>query len=566
VRTRAVSSGAALLGYVAISFAYFGWRVVSHPGRLLVGHDGQSDASTFIWSLAWWPHAILEWTGPFVPHEVYAPTGINLAWVTSVPGLALALAPVTLLFGPSVAYNVAALLLPALSAWTAFLLFRYVTRSTPAALVGGYLYGFSSYMLGHEFASHLNLIGVFVPPLVALVVLRYVRGELGGRGLAWRLGVLVAIQLSISTEVALSVTIALALGLVLAVWLAPATRDRLRSSLVPLVAGYAVAAVLTAPLLYYAVTGEVEGSIDFSPDFGADLLNLVVPTEVTSLGGDTFESVSGGFPGNTAERDSYLGLPLLAIVVLLLLRRPWTPAVRFLLAGFGVATFVSLGTALTVNGHRVLWLPWTLASRTTGLENILPARFALYATLAVAGMVAIWLAAARTSVLRYALAALAVVALVPPFWGRDFLYHPPRHAFFTEHLYEICVPRGDRLLVFPFGRWGESLLWQAESDFWFELAGGTLAHNDTPVDFATDPTISKLIFEFDDPDARPSMDELRALAQRRGIDRVLSVNDGGYPSGEQMWSFGALQELGGVFVSPACGHKALTGDPPLPEG
>src|ERR687884_1641604 len=124
MRLRSKTSLAALAGYAAVSFAFFGWRLLPHPGRMLVGADQQNDAEIFIWSFAWWPHAILNGLNPFFSRVVYAPTGINLAWVTSVPALAIAFSPVTLLFGPSAAYNAAAVLLPALSAWTAFLLCR----------------------------------------------------------------------------------------------------------------------------------------------------------------------------------------------------------------------------------------------------------------------------------------------------------------------------------------------------------------------------------------------------------------------------------------------------------
>ena len=47
------------------------------------------------------------------------------------------------------------------------------TRSAPcpgslwASVIGGYVFGFSSYMIGHQAAGHLNLTGVFLIPLVA---------------------------------------------------------------------------------------------------------------------------------------------------------------------------------------------------------------------------------------------------------------------------------------------------------------------------------------------------------------------------------------------------------------
>ncbi len=106
----------------------------------------------------------------------------------SAPGLALAFSPLTVLVGPIVSYNVAGILLPALSAWTGYLLCRYLTRSTWASLVGGYLFGFSTANLRQISPGNVNLSAVFLFPLVALVVLKYLRRELSGRGLAWRLG------------------------------------------------------------------------------------------------------------------------------------------------------------------------------------------------------------------------------------------------------------------------------------------------------------------------------------------------------------------------------------------
>ena len=78
------SSIAALLAYVAVSFAYFGVRVLPHPGRALLGTG--RDPQIFVWAFAWWPHAILHGENPFVTHAVWAPDGVNLAWTTTRSG------------------------------------------------------------------------------------------------------------------------------------------------------------------------------------------------------------------------------------------------------------------------------------------------------------------------------------------------------------------------------------------------------------------------------------------------------------------------------------------------
>ena len=121
--------------YALISFCYFGLRVVAHPGRDYIGSF--RDPEVDIWAFAWWPHAVLHGENPFVSHAIWAPAGVNLTWVTSVPGLAFLFSPVTIAFGPVVAYNVATVAAPALAAWTAYLLCLRVSGSFWPGLVAG---------------------------------------------------------------------------------------------------------------------------------------------------------------------------------------------------------------------------------------------------------------------------------------------------------------------------------------------------------------------------------------------------------------------------------------------
>ena len=86
------------------------WRLRARrlplPGRPPSGRSGQpvpglgADPKAFIWCFGWWPYAILHGQNPFVTHAIWAPSGVNLIWTTSVPGLALLFAPLTLIAGP----------------------------------------------------------------------------------------------------------------------------------------------------------------------------------------------------------------------------------------------------------------------------------------------------------------------------------------------------------------------------------------------------------------------------------------------------------------------------------
>ncbi len=548
VARRRGTSALVLVGYTAIAFAYLGAPLLPHPGRDLIGSG--RDPQIFVWAFAWWPHAILSWQNPFISHAIYAPGGINLAWVTSVPGLAIVFAPFTLLFGPDVSYNLAQMLMPALSAWAAYLLCRHLTRSTWAAAVGGYLYGFSSYMLGAEL-GHLHLSSVFLLPLIALATTRYLEGELDGRGACWRLGVLFGLQFWISTEVCVSAAIVLALVLVLAYALAPATRPRLRRIVRPLLGAVALAAAISGPLLAYAVTGFQSGSIFAPSSADGDLMNLLLPTRLIAAGGSTFAHSSARFYSDLADQGLYLGIPTLAIVAWYGFGARRSPLARFLLAALLLVILLVLGTGLFVEGHSYAWLPWRLVAGLPVLDNILPARLSVYAALAAAVIVALWTAERRGWVARV-LPALAVAALVPAFWHFDFRLHPERWTFFTSDQYKGCIPKGDNVAIFPFGALDNATLWQAEADFWFRMPEGYLTPN-PPAASMKDATIREITYT----GADPTIPQIIAMVKDEKVDRIISIAYYAHPNGTQMHRFGALSDYEGVYLAPTCGYPSM---------
>jgi hypothetical protein len=547
----------ALLGYAAVSFAYFGWPLVRHPGRILVGST--QDPQLYVWAFAWWPHAIASLTNPFVSHALYAPTGVNLTWTVSVPTLALAFSPLTALVGPTISYNVAALLMPALASWTAFLLCRRLTGSLWAAVIGGYLFGFSGSMLREEAWGNMHVTGIFLIPLFALAVVGYIRGELGERGLAWRLAVLLALQLGISTEYAVTVTLMIAIGLALAILLVRDRRARLHSSLKPIIAGYALGGLLAAPFLAYAAVGFVPTSIVPLGGTNTDLLNVIVPTQALAAGGSTLKHLSMRFPDGGIG--IYLGLPTLVIVVVYAVRTWRSRWTRFLVAALAVSALFTLGSALQVDGHRLFALPWAAAEHLPGLRNALPFRFGVYVSLAAAVVVALWVVTTRGWIYArpYVLPLLAVAALVPAAWQARYHEHPVRVAFFTDGVYKRCVPRDETITIFPFGGGFFSLLWQAESDFRFRLAEGGLQpvlRKGKPLNsFDADPIVRELSYM----DAgRPTVATLLAFAAQHHVGRFVVALPDDYPSLAQMSALGRAQVVGGVRVSPGCGQPPLT--------
>ena len=269
---------AAFVGYALISGLYLGLPLILHSGGRFIG-DGR-DPTLVIWAFAWWPHAIAHGLNPIVTHVIWAPEGVNLMWVGAVPGLALPFTPLTLVAGPVLAFNVCAILTPAFAAWTAFRLCRRLTRSLWPSLVGGFLFGCSSFELVHTELAHVGLAGAgALLPLIALVVLRFLDSEIGGRGLVVRLGPLLGLGPLFSTEIAFTTALAIAAGLVLGFILVPARRSRLLALSPYLLASYGLAALLTAPFVYYLLTGFHRETF-FPPSAAVtDSVNFLEPTK-----------------------------------------------------------------------------------------------------------------------------------------------------------------------------------------------------------------------------------------------------------------------------------------------
>ena len=176
-----------------------------------------------------------------------------------------------------------------------------------------------------------------------------------------------------------------------------------------------------------------------------------------------------------AEAGLYVGVPIAVLVCLYGLRAPASAAKRSLLAFAGIALLFALGTHLQIAGQTTLRMPWLLATKLPLLNNVLPIRFALYLWLAIAVIVAFWLALPGTGRYSWGIAALGVVCLVPnftsPIWHTK-LDDPP---FFRDGGYRHVLRHNETILTLPYGPFGFSMLWAAEAHVDFRLAGGYIS-------------------------------------------------------------------------------------------
>ncbi len=145
------------------------------------------------------------------------------------------------------------LLSPVLAAFFAFLLCRRLTGSAWASLLGGWLFGFSAYMLG-QMQAHLHLTWVFLIPAIAALTLRYVAEEIGRPWYILLLAAALIFQFSISAEVFCAAALFGFITLALAYAFGdPAARAAVRRLLVPLACALGLTLLIVLPYIYYSL-------------------------------------------------------------------------------------------------------------------------------------------------------------------------------------------------------------------------------------------------------------------------------------------------------------------------
>lgn len=476
---------AALAFYLGLSIIFFGRQLLGHPSTFYIGVG--SDPVLMMWLLVWWPHAIAHGLNPVLTHALWAPSGFNLTRGSSIPLASIIASPLTLMLGPVAAYNVLCLFSVAFDAWCAFVLCRYLTGSYWTSLLGGYLFGFSSFILGQLLLGHLHLLLIFPVPLAVYVAVRRFAGEITENRFIALFALLLVSEFLLSLEIFATMTVFASLALLLG-WASATgeTRKRILALITSMGYAYAASLTLVSPYLYYFFAFRPSSQLVWSPSsYAADLLNFVVPTQTNELGRiPLLRSVAATFPGrNIGESGAYFGLPSIAIIALYGFRRWREPLGRLLIDLVIIAGILSLGPSLHAAGRKTsIYLPWRLFELPV-LHNSYPARLSIYAFLALALIASQWLATINLKLafklgVAAALIAFNVPNLSTSFWVRGDAGDTPM--FFRAGLYRHYLREGEIAVVLPYGGNGNNMLWQAETNMYFAMpqrgTGGEIEH------------------------------------------------------------------------------------------
>ncbi len=472
----------AAVGAVYLALGFVLWVHAWADGATTHTLCGCGDPALFLWFFQWPATALAHGQNPFFSTALFHPTGVNLLAQTSVTGLTLPLVPVTWIWGPVASLNVASTLAPALTAFSAFWVLRRWAPWTPAAFVGGLLYGFSPFVLSSLQFTHLMTAALMLLPLILAVLDEIlVRQRHSALWTGVLLGLLVFAQFFLSTELLAIVAIVVVLGLVVLVAAAAVgdregLRRRAPHALEALAIGAGVGVVLLAWPVWFALAGPAHLSGLVWPN--TNIIGGYVPSSFVApdyVQGANIYAAIGGYDGPQLASSAYLGWGLLAVLAagtaaFFRDRRLWF--FGFLLV---LCAVCSLGV------RRGQWEVARVFAHIPVVENVIQQRFMAVGFLAAAVMLAVivdHLHAALPDV-RGVVAALAAVAvaLVPiavTFGPR--LPYTMRPVILPRWYSQVAptLPPGRVLLSYPapFSGIQSSMSWQAVNRINYSQAGG----------------------------------------------------------------------------------------------
>jgi hypothetical protein len=462
----------AFLLYLCSSILVFALPVISDLGHRCVGAC-LSDTSLYEWSFNWMHQAVTTGVDPLFTDKIWAPSGVHLAWVTTLPGPALLFEPITAAFGGLFSVNVLMILAPALAAWAAYLVCIRLTHKLWPAIIGGFLFGFSTYVSQHMRAQ-LNLVLIFFVPLAVYLVIRRVESSMGRVVFVILLALVLGGQFSTSTEVFATMTLFAALAYIGALIVAPVVVKKRLLWTTPLIAAsYALCGLLVLPILRRLQYDPPPDHAIRAPDINSlDLLSFIVPNQYGRFGGQRFLSVSEKFPVLPQNDTGYISV-LFVVVLVWFTVQFWRRWWAWLLTGFTLlVAMLAMGPTLHIAGRSIGALPGKWLFEAPLIQHATPDRFPLYMFMSLAILTAIWVAAAsgRWAWTRYAIAALGIVAI-----STNLAIEPTYHgtetvpSFFTDGTYKQYIGHDDVVLTMPYVL-GNDMDWQTMTDFDFRLA------------------------------------------------------------------------------------------------
>lgn len=349
------------------------WLNLDHELR-----DDPQDQAFFEWMLAHGARVLTDGAYPFFSDRMNYPDGVNMMANTSVLAVSLPMTPVTVLFGPHVAFNAFLTLALAITgiSWYLVLSRQFVT-SRLAAWVGALFVTFAPSMVAHA-GGHPNIVSQFLVPLIIWRTL-----ALRTPGRAARNGLILAGLLVWQAFINLEILFMTAVGLgIFCTAMAISRRKRIaRAEVTTFLRALGVTAAVTLAVLAYPLSVQFfgpqsyHGLSEFVRYFGTDLGAFTAYAQ-RSIAGNSVTAAR--LAQNASEENSFFGWGLIILFFGLV---AWMRRSAAVLTLAGLALLfgaLSLGPRVHLNGADTgVNGIWALLHSVPVLNSAVPTRWAM---------------------------------------------------------------------------------------------------------------------------------------------------------------------------------------------
>ncbi|MGD9108848.1 MAG: hypothetical protein PVI75_06770 [Gammaproteobacteria bacterium] len=435
------------------------------------------DPKTFIWLMHWWPYAIKHSINPLFTTFLWAPDGYNITEIASIPFISLIMLPIAKLYGYIAAFNLITIFASALSAYTAYLLCKNLTRSFWPALFGGYFFGFSSYQIAQMIGGHINLSFTMMLPLIILLIINWITTKIKSLTFVILISICTIIQFLISKEIFITFNFFLLIMLLITFFVYSSQKNKIINLAWLLITSYIITMIVASPFIYYFLFHSMAFTIKSQIRYATNLLHFFIPTNATWIGGNFFWKFTSKF-SDIQECGAYLGLPLIIIIILYIKEFWQTKTGKLLTISILITAFCSLGAILKIGPYFTFTLPWILITKLPIFSHVLSIRFILFSWLSIAMLIALWLQYAKSKkIIKYSLVICSIIFILPNPKPHNIqlvqkINFPP---FIKNKFYQKIMQPHDIMLVLPISVLADvnnTMLWQVETSMYFKLATG----------------------------------------------------------------------------------------------
>jgi hypothetical protein len=320
-------------------------------------HPSGAEHWTSMWATWFIEHRIMEsqqWS--LFTDSIFYPRGVDLTNTMLLGfGLIVAVAmPLVWYFGVILSFNLFIIGSFILTAYSTFLLVRYLTNDSRAAFISGLAFAFSPYQM----ARTISMFGIVTSGmLIPLYILFFIRAVQGGLTRDLVLAPLV-LTLTFVSNAYYAIFFAI-FFVIYALYYVIFSKDPIIRNILlrRLLSMVCINMLLMAPLSWVILTywsKDLQIDVPLSPEFGADLLAFFLPSTHHTLWGDLVKSIYyTNFTGNDIEQTVYIGymVLLLSLIAFIKVSREKT---RFWSLAALTFFILSLGPFLHINGKSLL--------------------------------------------------------------------------------------------------------------------------------------------------------------------------------------------------------------------